>query len=106
MTQQEHTAPITDPIICRCEEIRKSEILQAIEMGCRSVTAIKKYTRAGMGVCQGRTCARLIEQILIASGISPQAAVARDKARFPIVPCPISAFNGSDKEDQVDAPSI
>ncbi|MEL7610409.1 MAG: (2Fe-2S)-binding protein [Bacillota bacterium] len=82
----------SDPILCRCEEIRRSEILFAIGMGCRSVAAVKKFTRAGMGACQGRTCARLIEQLLVASGISPEDAAARDKARFPIVPCPIGAF--------------
>ena len=88
--KEERCAP--DPILCRCEEIRRSEILFAIEMGCRSVSAVKKFTRAGMGACQGRTCARLIEQLLVSSGIPPEQAAAKDKARFPSVPCPISAF--------------
>ncbi|MBQ3103335.1 MAG: (2Fe-2S)-binding protein, partial [Oscillospiraceae bacterium] len=44
---------MNDPIICRCEEIRRSEIQAAIDAGCTSVTAIKKFTRAGMGPCQG-----------------------------------------------------
>lgn len=100
MMQNKDVTNASDPIICRCEEIRRSEILFAIEMGCMSVTAVKKFTRAGMGACQGRTCARLIEQLLVASGIPSEDATARDKARFPIVPCPISAF---EKEDQSDA---
>ena len=73
-----------DPVICRCEEIRRSEILEAIEAGCRSVSAVKRYTRAGMGSCQGRTCSRMIEAMLQACGTH---APAPGKARYPIVPC-------------------
>ncbi|MGQ9595626.1 MAG: (2Fe-2S)-binding protein, partial [Anaerolineae bacterium] len=42
-------------IICRCEEVTKGEILEAIRDGCDSVIWIKRKTRAGMGLCQGRT---------------------------------------------------
>jgi len=51
-------------IICRCEEITLGEIKQAIKEGARDVTGIKRRTRAGMGLCQGRTCEKLIQQIL------------------------------------------
>jgi len=54
-----------DVIICRCEEITLSEIKQAIREGARDVTGIKRRTRAGMGLCQGRTCEKLVQQILI-----------------------------------------
>lgn len=53
-----------DPIICRCEEIRLSEIVAAINMGDRTVEAIKRRTRSGMGLCQGKTCSRLIAGII------------------------------------------
>ena len=76
-----------DPIICRCEEIRRSEIQAAIDAGCTSVTAIKKYTRAGMGPCQGRTCAAQITRILMQNGITTDGALYGDKSRFPVVPC-------------------
>ena len=78
---------MNDPIICRCEEIRRSEIQAAIDAGCTSVTAIKKFTRAGMGPCQGRTCAKQITQILLQNGISTDGALYGDKNRFPVVPC-------------------
>jgi len=51
-------------IICRCEEITLGEIKQAIREGARDVTGVKRRTRAGMGLCQGRTCEKLIQQIL------------------------------------------
>lgn len=45
-----------DIIICRCEEITKGEIIQAIRDGATTVDGIKRMTRAGKGLCQGRTC--------------------------------------------------
>jgi len=51
-------------MICRCEEITFSEIKQAIKEGARDVTGIKRRTRAGMGLCQGRTCEKLVQQII------------------------------------------
>ncbi len=55
---------INDPIICRCEEIRESEIIDGIKKGDRTVDAIKRRTRSGMGLCQGKTCSRLIAGII------------------------------------------
>lgn len=49
--EQEHPA-----YVCRCEEITKEEILEAIRKGDRTVDAVKKRTRAGMGYCQGKGC--------------------------------------------------
>jgi NAD(P)H-nitrite reductase large subunit len=51
-------------IVCRCEEVSEEEILEAIQKGAHTQDAIKKLTRAGMGLCQGRTCRALIENIL------------------------------------------
>lgn len=53
-----------DPIICRCEEIRMSEIIEGIKKGDRTVEAIKRRTRSGMGLCQGKTCNPLIGRII------------------------------------------
>jgi NAD(P)H-nitrite reductase large subunit len=55
---------VADPIICRCEEIRESEIIGGIRKGDRTVEAIKRRTRSGMGLCQGKTCNRLIAGII------------------------------------------
>ena len=43
-------------IICRCEEITYGEIKQAIRDGATTLDGIKRVTRAGKGLCQGRTC--------------------------------------------------
>lgn len=53
-------------IICRCETITKSEILQAINnpLGVETVTGIKYRTRAMMGRCQGGYCQTRIAEII------------------------------------------
>ena len=53
-----------DLIICRCEEVTKEEVLRVIADGARSINAVKKRTRAGMGFCQGKVCGNLVRQIL------------------------------------------
>jgi len=51
-------------IICRCEDVTEAEVLAAIEQGAATADEVKRLTRAGMGHCRGRTCRRLINQIL------------------------------------------
>lgn len=53
-----------DKIICRCEDITEFEILEAVERGVSTADEVKRLTRAGMGHCQGRTCRRLVNQLL------------------------------------------
>jgi NAD(P)H-nitrite reductase large subunit len=50
--------------LCRCEEVTREEIEEAIRDGAGTLNGIKKRTHAGMGLCQGRTCRRLISQLL------------------------------------------
>jgi glycerol-3-phosphate dehydrogenase len=53
-------------IICRCEQITKKEILDAIQnpLGNRTINGIKYRARAMMGRCQGGFCLPRIVQIL------------------------------------------
>jgi len=53
-----------DVIICRCEEIRKSEIIEALKKGYTDMNDLKRATRAGMGLCQGKTCKRLVGNLI------------------------------------------
>jgi len=58
--------PLYGNIICRCETITEAEILDAIHrpLGARSVDAIKRRVRAGMGRCQGGFCGPKVIEIL------------------------------------------
>lgn len=73
-------------IICRCEEVTREEIMEAIRQGDGSLDAIKKRTRAGMGFCQGRTCKRLIARILSAYYDMPVDRYLPGSIRMPITP--------------------
>ncbi len=53
-----------DVLVCRCEEVTVGDIRAAIRAGATDVTQVKLRTRAGMGLCQGRTCEFLVQQIL------------------------------------------
>ena len=53
-------------IVCRCEEISKGEILDALRspICVPTVDGIKKRIRPGMGRCQGGFCSPLVTQII------------------------------------------
>jgi glycerol-3-phosphate dehydrogenase len=53
-------------VICRCETVTEAEIVAAIRApaGARSVDAIKRRVRAGMGRCQGGFCGPRVIEIL------------------------------------------
>jgi bacterioferritin-associated ferredoxin len=81
-----------DLIICRCEEITRGEIKEAIRNGLQTVSGVKRITRAGMGLCQGQTCERLITQILARELGRPAAELEPLTARAPVRPLPLSVF--------------
>jgi NAD(P)H-nitrite reductase large subunit len=53
-----------DMYVCRCCEVAEAEVLDAIRNGAEDVDAVKRATRAGMGLCQGRSCSHLVSQLI------------------------------------------
>lgn len=53
-------------MICRCEEISKGEIMDALKspLPVNTVDGVKKRVRPGMGRCQGGFCMPLVAQII------------------------------------------
>lgn len=51
-------------ILCRCEGITKSQILEAIRRGANSVDGVKRRVGSGMGRCQGSRCSDEIQRLL------------------------------------------
>lgn len=87
-----------DLTICRCEEVSKEEILGAIRSGAGSIAAIARRTSAGMGLCQGRTCQRLIAQILNEVGV-PMEVIKPRTIRPPLRPVPVDILGGEEKRE-------
>ena len=51
-------------IICRCEQITRAEIIEAIRRGAATVDSVKRRVGSGMGRCQGSRCTLIIEKLL------------------------------------------
>ncbi len=93
--QKKAAADDDDLVICRCEEITKGEIKNCIRNGMQTLNGIKRVTRAGMGLCQGQTCQRLVTQILIQElGLKP-AEIDPTTARGPVRPLRLEVLANS-----------
>lgn len=54
-----------ESVICRCEEVTQSQICNSVvSLGADSARTSKLFTRAGMGLCQGRVCARNVSDLV------------------------------------------
>jgi len=60
---------LADPMICRCERVRKSEIVEAIRAGVRDMNQLKAVARSGMGGCGGKTCTEQVLRIYREEGV-------------------------------------
>ena len=90
---------ITDEtIICRCEDVTYKDIVDAIDMGIATVAEIKRALRAGMGPCQGRTCGRLIAQIISQKTGKPIEEVWEPSYRPPLKTVQLKTLAGVNNE--------
>lgn len=73
--------PLYANVVCRCEKITEGEIVRAIHgpIPARSIDAIKRRLRAGMGRCQGGFCGPKVIEILSRELGIPQEAVMKDE---------------------------
>ena len=86
-------------IICRCEEITETEIVEAIREGAEPLNDIKRRTRAGMGLCQGRSCHRIVSQILAEEQSRPLGDILPSTFRPPLRPIKLSVPAAEDSTD-------
>lgn len=84
-----------DMIICRCEEITKGEIRRAVYDGMRTMNEVKRYLRSGMGLCQGQTCQRLVQNIIAAELKTSPTEVGLIQGRAPVRPVEIETFGNN-----------
>ncbi|SDJ13309.1 (2Fe-2S)-binding protein [Natribacillus halophilus] len=87
-------------IVCRCEEV-SLETLQktAYQYHCSS-RELKLRTRAGMGVCGGRSCRMMIEQIATAGDNEKNYETETIPLKYqpPIRPVPFGVWGGLSDE--------
>ena len=73
-------------LVCRCGEVTRGEVLEAVREGARSVDEVKRMTRAGMGICQGRTCSRVVAQLIHEETGLPMEEIGLSRSRPPVRP--------------------
>ncbi len=97
MPRLKKTQKVTDQmkkeeLVCRCEEVSREAIEEAIRDGATTLDAVKRRTRAGMGLCQGRTCRRIVTSLITEIGAKPGQALSPPTARPPVRPIPMDVL--------------
>jgi thioredoxin reductase len=112
-----------ETIICQCEEVTRADLIGVqppnylarpepmcarsletlLQDGPANPDQIKRLTRAGMGVCQGRRCRDQVAMLLaIESGV-PFGAIPLATHRAPVRPLPLKILADWHEEPAMDA---
>jgi NADPH-dependent 2,4-dienoyl-CoA reductase/sulfur reductase-like enzyme len=91
-----------DTLVCRCECVPKSAIVEAMRDGATGVLGAKLWTRAGMGRCQGRMCSWGIARLV---GGGDPAAAGFNAPRIPLRPVPLASVAAAFADDDAADPA-
>jgi bacterioferritin-associated ferredoxin len=82
-------------VICRCEEVTLHTIKKTMNDGAQTSKEIKLRSRAGMGICQGRTCRPLIDQLISSTTRNSRPTIEGLAYQIPVRPTLIKDFFSS-----------
>ena len=86
-------------VVCRCEEVTMASLEEAAA-ATGDANVAKSYTRAGMGLCQGRNCHRQVAAVLARQSGRSVSDVAATTPRPPARPVPMKVLaDGSVPDD-------
>jgi len=92
LTHQERAELIAEDdrygqVICRCETVTEGEIVDAIHrpITAKTLGAIKRRTRAGMGRCQGGFCSPRVAEIISRELEIPMTEITKEGSGFEIL---------------------
>jgi thioredoxin reductase len=112
-----------DTIICQCEEVTRSDLIGVqppnylarppamcarsletlLEDGPANQDQIKRLTRAGMGVCQGRRCRDQVAMLLALESNKPFGSIPLASHRAPVRPLPMKIFADWQESAEMEA---
>jgi thioredoxin reductase len=112
-----------DTVVCQCEEVTVADLLgvqppnyldRSPAMQARSLKSlladgpvnqdqIKRLTRSGMGVCQGRRCRDQVAMMLAVEAGTELAALPLATHRAPVRPLPLSVIADWDESEEMRA---
>jgi sarcosine oxidase, subunit alpha len=87
-----------DGIVCRCERVRKSEIVCEIRAGVRDMNQLKALLRVGLGGCGGKTCTDMILRIYREEGV-PLSEIVMPTHRPLVAEVHLGDFIAKEKEE-------
>ena len=91
-----------DGIICRCEEVVLGRIERVIDEGYDTINDVKRITRAGMGLCQGRSCSKVIARIISRKTGRPIEQVLQTTYRYTARPERMATVCNGGEDDEQD----
>jgi len=75
--------------VCRCEDIDRAELDEAIAEGYDDLESLRRFTALGTGPCQGKAClAECIRHLAGHHGV-PEDDIGLMTLRPPVVPIPM-----------------
>lgn len=85
-------------IVCRCETVTEAEVRAAVKapVGARTLDAVKRRTRAGMGRCQSGFCSTRVMEILSEELGVPMTEIKKGNSGSEMV-C-AALFDGEDRQ--------
>ena len=110
--------------VCQCEEVSRAALLavrqpgylgepsqgmsrrdlaRLLEDGPADANQIKRLTRAGMGVCQGRRCREQVAATLACASNTAAAEAALGGYRAPVRPLPLAVLAAWDEAPEMSA---
>ena len=112
-----------DTIICQCEEVTRADLLGVqppnylsrpaplcarsletlLDDGPANPDQIKRLTRAGMGVCQGRRCRDQVAMLLALESSTPFGTIPLATHRAPVRPLPLKILADWNEPAAMDA---
>jgi len=87
-----------DTVVCRCENVTMGEISDVLTAGAKTFDDIKRVTRAGMGICQGRICECAVTDLLIRGGGVPPTEISPRSVRPPVRPITLDVLGASEPD--------
>jgi hypothetical protein len=90
-----------DVVICRCEGVTRRDLFDAMTVvGDDVPDEVKRVTRAGMGVCQGRGCRMIVAGMLVERHSTTLESIPLGSYRPPVRPVPLGALATIDVPDE------
>lgn len=87
--------PAYGEIVCRCEEVSRGEIRDALHRSvpCDTLDGVKRRVRPGMGRCQGGFCGPLVLQIIVEETGKALNEIVKGEAGGNILLTPVKEAN-------------